>query len=356
MPAVVDKVSHGIEEVRERRPLLDHLIRTVQHYGKVKGNLHAGAISYFGFLSLFPLLALLFFVVGVVSTVYPGADDQVRTGVAKAFPGIIGGSDGISLEEVKAFTGLAAVVGVLGVLYTGLGFIQVLREALTYVFERSQSTASFVKLKLSDLLALATIGGTFVLSIALGSVLTRFSGALLDLLGLDSALSWVLVALALAVGFATNVVLFFVMFRQLVHPETPSRSLLTGAILGAIGFELIKQLSATLIGLTQGNPAFQAFGIALVVIVLLNYFARLTLYAASWAHTSPAARALRSEGPDPVQGPQLPDLATLTGARGVPAEPPAGSETSAVSRWGAPFAAGGATVLALVAMMRKKDS
>lgn len=342
MSSVKDKVA----DVAEHGPVIAHLIRMVQHYGKVNAKLHAGAITFFGFLSLFPLLALLVFVVGMVSLVYPGADQQIRNGVENAFPGIIGGPTGVSLDDVRTFSGWAAVVGLGGVLFTGLGFIQVLRLALMYVFERPIAQESFVVAKIKDLVGLVTVGGTLLLSILLGSVLTRFSTAILGLLGVADDLAWLLTLLSLAVGFLANLLLFFVMFRQLSRPEAPNKALLGGALLGAIGFEVLKQLSTTLVGLTEGNAAFQAFGIALIVVVLLNYFARLTLYAASWAHTSPAAMAARTDRTPFVQGPQLPDL-TSEHVR----EPRPGR----AARWGGPFAAGGAAMLALVALVRRRD-
>ncbi len=342
----MSRVKDTVAGVTDHGPVIAHLIRMVQHYGKVNAKLHAGAITFFGFLSLFPLLALLVFVIGVVSLVYPGADEQIRTGVADAFPGIIGGEDGVSLDGVRTFSGWAAVVGLAGVLLTGLGFIQVLRLALMYVFERPIPQENVVVVKIKDLVGLVTVGGTLLLSILLGSVLTRFSGVILGFLGVADDLAWLLALLAASTGFLANLLLFFVMFRQLGRPEAPNRALLGGALLGAIGFEVLKQLSATLVGLTKGNAAFQAFGIALIVVVLLNYFARLTLYAASWAHTSPAAMAARTDQTPYVQGPQLPDL-TSEHVR----EPRPGR----AARWGGPFAAGGAAMLALVALVRRRD-
>ena len=79
------------------------------------------------------------------------------------------------------------------------------------------------------------------------------------------------------------------------HPHTPKRSLLHGALLGAVGFEILKQLSGLLLSATKGTPAFQAFGIALILVVWINYSSRVVLYAAAWAHTSPEARAQREE-------------------------------------------------------------
>jgi len=342
-------VGERVEEVRERRPFVDHLVRMVQHYGTSQGNLHAGAVTYFAFLSFFPLLAIAFFAVGYVSRVYPDADDQLRMGIDSLLPGLIGNGDGqVSLDDVRSFSGLAGVIGLVGVLYTGLGFIQVLREALTLTFGRSLPTASFVAVKLRDLLGLVTIGGTFLVSVAVGSGVTRFSDYLLDLVGLGAELSPLLAVLAVVVSVAINTLVFYVMFSRLATSRLPVRAMWSGALLGGLGMEVLKQASTALIALTKGNPAFTAFGVALVLIVVFNYFSRLALFAACWAYTAPDARAARGDGgPDPVQGPGLPSMREL--ARHHRAEAEAGRRA-----WARPFAAGGAAALGAVALVRRR--
>ena len=59
----------------------------VQHYGTVNGNAQAGAVTYFGFLSFFPILALGFFVVGLLAQVYPDLKDQMVAEINNLLPG-----------------------------------------------------------------------------------------------------------------------------------------------------------------------------------------------------------------------------------------------------------------------------
>ena len=73
MASLKERVTSRVDRLRERRPSVDHAVRTFQHYGAVNGNGQAGAATYFGFLSFFPILALAFFVVGGVAKVYPDA-------------------------------------------------------------------------------------------------------------------------------------------------------------------------------------------------------------------------------------------------------------------------------------------
>ena len=50
----------SLAAARRRSRLLDHTMNTLKHYGNVQGGVLAGAVTYFGFLSFFPILALAF--------------------------------------------------------------------------------------------------------------------------------------------------------------------------------------------------------------------------------------------------------------------------------------------------------
>ncbi|HYH35375.1 MAG TPA: YihY/virulence factor BrkB family protein, partial [Nocardioides sp.] len=95
----MDRFREWVRRLRRRRPIVDHAIRTVRHYSKVNGNLQAGAVTYFAFLSFFPVLALGFFVVGQVARIYGNADEALATALEQLLPGIVGDEEGeLSVE------------------------------------------------------------------------------------------------------------------------------------------------------------------------------------------------------------------------------------------------------------------
>ena len=335
MPGVAQRVA----AVRDRSPLLDHAVRTQEHYSAVKAGQQAGAVTYFAFLSFFPVLALAFFVVGLVARYYANARDTLTEALDALMPGLLGTEQGqATLEDVEKFAGTVGLVGAIVLLYSGLGWISAMRRALVVVFELPVSDQlNFVLGKVRDLLMLAVIGAILVVGVGVAGLVGGFSTEVLDWLGLDVDNGWWLRLLALAVGLLVGLVLFHAMFVLLARPSTPRSALWSGALLGALAFEVLKQASGLLISLTQGNPAFQAFGIALVVLVWINYFSKVVLYAASWAHTSTAARAVRPEPvPAPVEGPP---------------SPPVSRELEHPGAW--PFVAGAGLMLALVALVRR---
>ncbi|WP_322936944.1 YihY/virulence factor BrkB family protein [Nocardioides bizhenqiangii] len=349
MPSIVDRVKQRIAATRERRPLLDHAVRTVEHYTRVKGNIQAGAVTYFAFISFFPILALAFAVIGFVARVYDGAESDLIDAVNSVLPGLVGEGEGqISLHDIRDSAPGILSVGIVVVLYSGLGWLSSMRDALIVMFELPQREhPNFFIGKVRDLIALTLLGVVLIVSVGISGVVRGLSEQILDWMGLGSDLGWLLGLLAVVIGLAANALLFFALFRILAHPDLPPRALWSGAILGAVGFEVLKQISQLLLQSTASSPAFQAFGIALILVVWIYYFSRVVMYAASWAYVHPASRALRPEGVATVEGPPSPPLPWRERLA-------ADRETESVAtRWAVPFAAGSAATLALVALLRR---
>ena len=100
--ALIDDAKRRIEDARERWPLLDHLVRTVEHFGNVNGSALAAAVTYFAFLSFFPIIALAFAVIGFVSGAYPNAERDLVTAINDVLPGIVGDGEGeLSLDTLQ---------------------------------------------------------------------------------------------------------------------------------------------------------------------------------------------------------------------------------------------------------------
>ncbi len=316
-----------------------------QHYGRVNAGSQAGAVTYFAFLSFFPILALAFFVVGYIARYFPDAQSNLVDGIEQVLPGMIGPDEGqISLQSIKSAAATVGLIGFVTLIYSGLGWLSGMRTALQVVFELPRSRRPNVLVgKLRDLVTLAVVGVDDAGQRRLSGVVTRFSTEVLDLADLDHDLSWTVQVGAVVVGLVANTLLFFVLFTVLARPRMPDRALWQGAFLGSIAFEILKQLSSFLLAATHRSPAFQAFGIALILLIWINYFSRVVMYAAAWAYTAPTARAARERESRPVPPEALALRARVEAPRGgVRLDPRLA------------FGAGAATALGLVALLRRR--
>ncbi len=142
------------------------------------------------------------------------------------------------------------------------------------------------------------VGLVLIVSVGLSGAVTGFSGSILGWLGSRSRPDGAgrpVVGDRHALAIVASTVLLLAMFKLLlVDTHAPRRALLGGALLGAVGFEVLKLGANTLLAHTRGQPAFQAFGVALILLIWINYFSRLVMYAAAWAYTSPLALEQRT--------------------------------------------------------------
>jgi membrane protein len=279
----------------KRIPGIEHAIRAYRHYADRQGSILAAAVTYYGFLSLFPLLALAFAGVGLVAEFLPGAQRALDASLQSLLPGMIGeGPDQISLKAIKDSAGAVAGLGLVTVAYAGLNWIAEMRDALAAMFEVESSrkptstrgrVTHFIAVRVRDGLVLLTIGLVLLSSVAISGGVLGLIDKVASGWGVHAQLGFVTSTILIVAGAATGVVLFFAMFRLLANPTESNRSLWSGALLGALGFELLKQVSKWLLASTTHQPAFQAFGIALILLVWIYYFSRVIMFAAAWART-----------------------------------------------------------------------
>ena len=271
-------------------------------------------------------------------------------------------TSGISLDSVERAATTVGILGLIGVIYSGLGWLSGMRSALQIVFEMPKSQQpNFVFGKLRDLVTLLIIGLTLLLSVGghrrRGRLLRPAPRPGRPRAGADLAGEGGRRPRRCRRQHAA-------LLRALPPSgpaRTPRRALWQGALLGAFAFEALKFASSYLLKLTQNQPAFQAFGIALVLLVWINYFSRIVMYAAAWAHTSrPAREARDAEAP-----PSTPDALALrarveasrAGTPVVPAGAARSDSASAVRTGPDPrlaFGAGAAAALGLVALARRR--
>ena len=299
MPSTTRRATAKVRRFRDRHHKIDHVIRMVTHYSSVGGNAQAGAVTFFGFLSVFPILALAFFAVGMIAQVYPDLKQDISTMIQNVLPGVVGSDDGeIPLSTFENYAATVGIVGLLVLLYSGLGWLSGMRVALETMFVLpTKEHPNFVVGKFRDLGALILLGLVLLVSVSLSGLVAGFSEDVLRWLGIDPDATLpqgVLWLLTHGLAIAASTVLLLTLFKLLAQPHAPRRSLFDGALLGAIGFEVLKAAAYFLIAQTKGNPAFQVFGVSLILLIWINYFSRLVLYAASYAYTSPAAVRLRA--------------------------------------------------------------
>lgn len=306
MAGFVERAKRSYAAARERWGWLDHLVRAKAHYDLVRGDRLAAAVTYFAFLSFFPLLALAFAVVGYLVAVYPDIERQVTDLLTENFPGLIG--SGPNQLDVAALAGnrtTAGVIGLVGLLLSGLGWISALREAVRRVWSQGPPAANFLVQKVRDAIALVLFGLALLTSLAVSSVATSTTGLVLGWLGLEgstpAAVGFGVLAVALAL--LANMLLFLVVLGRLSDASVPRGDLLRGALLGAVGTEVLKLVGTFLVGRTTANPVYASVAVVVGLLIWLDLIGRFVLFVACWTRTRSAGEAPAAALPETVHAP-----------------------------------------------------
>ena len=249
----------------ERYPVLVTAWGVQRRFGELNGSYLASAISLSAFLSLFPLLLVAIAVIGFFSSGDPTlAHDTVK------FLGLSGSSDAANIvtdaiQTAEDSAAAASIVGIVGLLWSGLGLV----AALQYVFDTVwQVTGRGMKDKLVGLLWLVGGAALFASSFAVTTVI--------------GALPGFLAPINLLVGMGLSFALFIWTMKVLPHHEIGWRSLVPGAVTGAIGLEILKVVGGIYVprAVSSSSAMYGSIGVVFAVLAWLLFFGRLVVYAA----------------------------------------------------------------------------
>jgi membrane protein len=304
-----------LKRYRQRYPWLDHLLRAAQSYSDRHGDHYAAAITFFSVLSLVPMLMIAFAVAGFVLAGNPELLRHLQDQIQTAVPGGLGATLNQVIDGAIASRQGVGIIGLLGALYSGLGWMSNLREALTEQWRASSGdqppeSAGFLRTKMVDLLALLGLGVALVMSFAVTGAGTAFAGAVLNAagFGLIPGARLVLTALAVAASILGMWLVFLWVIARLPRQPVPLRRAMRAAWIAAIGFELLKQAFAIYLDSVTASPTGKLFGPVIGLMVFAYFVSRFLLFLTAWA-------AVVSQVPD-QPAPQIP-----TQRRQAPANP-----------------------------------
>jgi membrane protein len=238
-------------------------IRVQRRYGELNGNYMASAVTLSSFLSIFPLLL---FAVAVLGFFAAGSPDLAGSVVDRL--GLTGDAakavvDTIRVAENSRRT--ASVIGVVGLLWSGLGLVAALQYAINTSW---QVTGQGWKDKLKGL---AWLGGASLL----------FLGSFAVSAALNFLPAW-LSPLSILVGLGLNLALWLWTLRQLSNRRDVGwKALLPGAVVGAVGFEALKLIGSIYVPrlVASSSALYGSLGVVFAILAWLLFFGRLIVYS-----------------------------------------------------------------------------
>jgi membrane protein len=291
-----------LPRLRRKYPWLDHLARANEAFTEHYGNHYAAAITYFSVLSLFPLLMVGSSVAGIVLRGHPGTIDQIKHSIVTSAPSGLGDFLGNVVQTAFSAGAGTGIVGLVLALYSGVGWMTNLRDALTAQWGQEKQQLPLVPTLLKDLLSLAGLGLSLAVSFGLTAAGSGLGNLLLRLVGLADQ-GWAVFLLRLAtivLSLAANTLVFLWVIARLPREKVVLRSAVRGAIAAAIGFEVLKQVTTVYLGFVTNSPSTVIFGPILGLLFFANLVSRFLLFVTAWTATSKENLHAVIEPPPPV--------------------------------------------------------
>ncbi len=255
-----------LDRLRARFGWLDTALRVHERVGAVGGGPLSSSIALAGFLSLFPLLLVAIALLGFLSAGDTGfaaevVDQMGLTGSAQ---------DQVldALSHAEDSRRAASIVGVVGLLWAGLGVVGTLDQALNATWQVKGRPGW--KAKLIDLAWLAGAGLVFFGSVMLGAGAGELPGPA--------------VVPTVALGLVVDVVLFLWMFRALTNVSVSWRDHLPGAVAGGIGLEILKLIGTVYVprAVSSSSALYGSLGVVFAILAWLAIASRLVVYASAF--------------------------------------------------------------------------
>ncbi|MFI2612328.1 YihY/virulence factor BrkB family protein [Kitasatospora sp. NPDC018619] len=266
-------------------PLVARVLRcrpylVYEYLSAARGNRLAGAVTFFGFLALFPLLT-----VGLAIAAATLSDSRVRElqeHIADQLPGL---SDALDLPALVANAGTVGLVGGALLLVSGLGWVDTMRTSVRDLWQLPQEEENPVLRKARDVAVLAGLGLVSLFSLAASAAGTTLAGRIADAAGLRSG--YVLTAVGVLIAIACDMLLFAYLLAPFPGiTDQGRRALWQGALIGSVGFELLKLLLASYLGSVAGKSLYGAFATPVALLLWINFVSRLLMYCVAWTATA----------------------------------------------------------------------
>lgn len=254
-----------LDRLQRRHRRVGFAIAVVYKYLDDQGGYLAALITYYAFVSLFPLLLLMTTVLGVVLVGRPQLQQQVVQATTSQFP-VIGGQ----LERPEQLSGgvLAVVVGIAGALYGGMKVGQALQNAMDSVWAVPRNNRPDpIRSRVRSLVLLLVLGSAAIAATVLSAAGHATAG-----------LGWFGKAGVIVATVAVNAGICLVVFRVTSTRRLTYRQVLPGALAAAVVWQLLQWFGATFVAHTvrSASATNSVFALVLGLLAFL-YLVSVTL-------------------------------------------------------------------------------
>ena len=257
------KIKEKLGELGERWKWFGTALAVQKRYSELNGNYLASAVTLTAFLSIFPLLLFAIAILGFfVANSDSFADDVIeRLGIT----GEAATNIDRALDQAQESRRTASVIGIVGLLWSGLGLVAAVQYAINAAW---QVAGRGWRDKLKGLMWLGGAALLFLTSFATSAII--------------GLLPTFLTPLTVIATLSVNLGLWLWTFKVLSTRDIGWTSLLPGAVVGAIGLNILTYVGGIYVpkAVSSASALWGMLGTVFAVLAWLRFFGRLVVYSA----------------------------------------------------------------------------
>lgn len=256
-------MKEKLNRLGERFKWFATVLAVQKRYSELNGNFLAASVTLSAFLSLFPLLLFVIAIIGFIAADTPNlAPDVVRE---LGLQGDAASSITTAIDTARESRRAASLIGIVGLLWSGLGLIAAFQYSINAAW---QVAGRGWKDKLKGLMWLGGATLLFLTSFATSAVIRW--------------LPTFMAPLTTLAGVSVNFALWLWTFKVLSTRNVGWKALVPGAVIGALGFEVLKAIGAFYVpgAVSSASALYGTLGVVFATLAWLLFFGRLVVYAA----------------------------------------------------------------------------
>ncbi|HSI53457.1 MAG: YihY/virulence factor BrkB family protein [Ramlibacter sp.] len=264
------------------------IFRAAQLWSDADGLRMSAAMSFYGILSLAPLLILVVALLG-----WWMDREMLEQGLVSQIGTIVGEQGGQMIRQALASAkepaeGIAAsVIGFIVLLFGATGVFGELQEAFERLWLHGSDTPArqrwwhTASLRLRGIGYVLAFGFMLLVSLLVSTLLNVFAGWAGNWFAFETLLR----VINESVAFAICAALFVALMRISSGPKPQMRYLVVGGVIGAILFTLGRQLLAAYLSTAAVVSAYGAAGSLIVLLMWIYFSSAVLLFAAGCARS-----------------------------------------------------------------------
>jgi membrane protein len=277
--AVTHRYDSAVAGARKRSGVFENFWAAKQRYADVLGGRLAAAVAYYAFFASFALTLVALSVFGYLLDRYPTVKESATETLAKTLPTF-------PIEPIAQNAGSIALFGLVGLVFTGLAWVDAWRSSQRAIWKLDQHPGNLVIRRLVDL------------GILLGlAIVLTFSLTLADLL--RALFDWVThgrpsIGNTVATGAITlliNTIIAVALLTVLPRLHVQPRRLIPPAIAVGIGLSLLNLGGRAYVAhATRFYAGYAVIATAGGLLLYLYLYNQIVLWGAALAATSARGR------------------------------------------------------------------